>query len=112
MIARHRPVERASASVSASVTTPGSAGTPEGSRPTVGFYDTGEEAQRMLDAVAVVAAREDVPLTSGNTVRGYVQRFRPARAARNPRRPERPQPMEDAHRDGGLHRLAARQGRS
>ncbi len=49
--------------------------TPEGARPTVGIYDTEEEAERMLDAVAVVAARENVPLASRNTVRGYGERF-------------------------------------
>src|SRR5436190_14270210 len=48
---------------------------PDGDRPTVGIYDTEEEAQRMLDAVAAVAARQDIPLTSLSTVRTYGERF-------------------------------------
>src|SRR4051794_17215836 len=49
--------------------------TPDGTRPTVGIYDTEAEAKRMLDAVAVVARREDVPLAGSHTVRSYGQRF-------------------------------------
>jgi len=48
---------------------------PDGGRPVAGVYDTEEEANRMLDALLVVAEREHVLLSTPETVRTFGERF-------------------------------------